>query len=33
VEAALVWTDGTRLMPIPAAALDAVEGRLWDGRR
>ncbi len=34
VEAAILWTDGARLMPIPAAALDAAELRLWalDGK-
>ena len=30
VEAAILWTDGVRLMPIPATILDAAEARLWD---
>ncbi|MFM2423024.1 MAG: hypothetical protein RL291_1554 [Pseudomonadota bacterium] len=29
VEAAIVWTDGAVLMPIPVALLDAAEQRLW----
>ena len=28
VEAALVWTDGPRLMPVPAALIDAAMSRL-----
>ncbi|WP_423415397.1 double-strand break repair helicase AddA [Hyphomicrobium sp. B1] len=30
VRAALLWTDGPRLMEIPADVLDAYTGRLWD---
>ena len=29
VKAAILWTDGTRLMPIPSALLDGAEKRLW----
>jgi ATP-dependent helicase/nuclease subunit A len=29
VEAALLWTDGPRLMPLPAELLDAYQERLW----
>ena len=29
VKAAILWTDGARLMPIPAALLDGAEQRLW----
>jgi ATP-dependent helicase/nuclease subunit A len=29
VEAAILWTDGTRLMPIDDTILDAAEVRLW----
>jgi ATP-dependent helicase/nuclease subunit A len=30
IRAALLWTDGPRLMEIPAGILDAFESRLWD---
>jgi ATP-dependent helicase/nuclease subunit A len=30
VSAAILWTDGARLMDIPSADLDAVEPQLWD---
>jgi ATP-dependent helicase/nuclease subunit A len=30
VRAALLWTDGPRLMEIPSGVLDAFESRLWD---
>jgi len=30
VTAAILWTYGTRLMPIPEAALDAIQPRLWE---
>ena len=30
VDAALLWTDGPRMMPIPAALIDAYETKLWD---
>jgi ATP-dependent helicase/nuclease subunit A len=30
VRAAILWTDGARIMEIPQAALDAAEQRLWD---
>ena len=29
VRAAILWTDGARLMEIPGAALDGAEARLW----
>jgi ATP-dependent helicase/nuclease subunit A len=29
VRAAILWTDGPRIMEIPQAALDAAEQRLW----
>jgi ATP-dependent helicase/nuclease subunit A len=29
VKAAILWTDGPRIMAIPGAMLDAAEGRLW----
>ena len=29
VKATILWTDGARLMEIPAALLDAAEARLW----
>ncbi len=29
IRAAIIWTDGCRLMEIPAAALDQAELRLW----
>ena len=29
VEAAILWTDGARLMPIPSPYLDRAEARLW----
>jgi ATP-dependent helicase/nuclease subunit A len=30
VEAAILWTDGPRLMRMPADLLDAYQGRLWE---
>jgi ATP-dependent helicase/nuclease subunit A len=30
VKAAILWTDGARLMEIPAATLDKAERRLWE---
>lgn len=30
IKAALLWTDGPRIMPIPDALLDEYAGRLWD---
>jgi ATP-dependent helicase/nuclease subunit A len=30
VRAALLWTDGPRLMEIPADVLDRYTARLWD---
>jgi ATP-dependent helicase/nuclease subunit A len=29
VKAAILWTDGTRLMEIPKLLLDGAEQRLW----
>ena len=29
VRAAILWTDGPRIMEIPQAALDAYQHRLW----
>jgi len=29
VRAAILWTDGPRIMEIPCAMLDAAESRLW----
>ena len=29
VRAAILWTDGPRIMEIPAAMLDGAESRLW----
>ena len=29
IEAALLWTDGPRLMKLPCALLDAYQVRLW----
>jgi ATP-dependent helicase/nuclease subunit A len=29
IKAAIVWTDGARLMEIPSALLDGAEQRLW----
>ncbi len=30
VRAALLWTDGPRLMEVPADVLDGYQSRLWD---
>jgi ATP-dependent helicase/nuclease subunit A len=30
VRAAILWTDGPRIMEIPQAILDAYQARLWE---
>jgi ATP-dependent helicase/nuclease subunit A len=30
VRAALLWTDGPRIMEVPSATLDSYATRLWD---
>ena len=30
IEAAILWTDGPRFMPMPPELLDAYQARLWE---